>query len=146
MALLLPFHSSLLQYDISKHSYLSKITEWYWQSKIAAVYRLNIGGSNPDLAEEDYEQDGFVPDSSTDNNVSNIQLAESSRVQVGSSYSLDASAGPDIKVISQPRGVSLDDSKYLGYYFESTAGQHTMVYVIDTGAQIEHEVSFNPVL
>ena len=46
---------------------------------------------------------------------------------------LQSDALNDLKVTSQPRGIRLSDEYLKGYYYDSTAGQDTMVYVIDTG-------------
>ena len=47
----------------------------------------------------------------------------------------------DLKILSLPSGVAEKDPNYLGYYYDATAGQDTMVYVVDSGAAIDHHVS-----
>lgn len=40
----------------------------------------------------------------------------------------------DLKPLSLPSGVAENDENYLGYYYNATAGQDTLVYVVDSGA------------
>ena len=54
----------------------------------------------------------------------------------------DEDAVDDVKIISQPKGVTLDDLK--GYYYDGTAGQKTVVYVVDSGATPDTPVSQSP--
>ncbi len=55
---------------------------------------------------------------------------------------LQANALDQLKLISQPQGVNLNDKTLRGYYYDSTAGQETTVYVIDSGVEQSHSVGF----
>jgi hypothetical protein len=55
---------------------------------------------------------------------------------------LQANALDQLKLISQPQGVNLNDKTLRGYYYDSTAGQETTVYVIDSGVEQSHSVRF----
>ncbi len=53
---------------------------------------------------------------------------------------LQADAFDSLKLISQPRGIDLNDQALRGYYYDSTAGQKTTVYILDTGLEQNHPV------
>lgn len=97
--------------------------------------------SNPKLAQNDYQPNGPGSNISISRDLSDIQSTGRPRVGFSSSYILETNAPPELKIISQPMGVALDDKDYLGYYSDSTAGQDTRVYVVEIGAQTNHEVS-----
>ena len=54
---------------------------------------------------------------------------------------LQADAPKHLKLVSQPKGVGLDDKALKGYYYDSAAGEETTVYVLDTGLDSSHPVS-----
>ena len=59
--------------------------------------------------------------------LSDSQSIGNSQFQASHSYKLDKNADPELKFISQPKGIALDDENYLVYYSDSTAGQDTRV-------------------
>ena len=48
-------------------------------------------------------------------------------------------APDDLKILSTPKGVSLQDTR--GYYYDYSAGQGTTVYIIEEGADTSIPVS-----
>ena len=105
--------------------------EWHRQAKVAIIYGVQNPTINPKLY------------SSIGRNVSDIQSTGKSPLEVSRSYIMDTSALSEVKVISQPKGVALNNRTTLVYYDDPTAGECTGVYVFDTEARVEHEVSFN---
>lgn len=53
---------------------------------------------------------------------------------------LQVNALDQLKLISLLKGVNLNDKILKGYYYDSTAGQETTVYVIDSGLEQSHSV------
>lgn len=57
-----------------------------------------------------------------------------------------ATTDPNMKVISQPPGIPLNDITTYAYQDETNIGL-SRVYVVDTGSNIQHEVSiFNDLI
>jgi hypothetical protein len=48
-------------------------------------------------------------------------------------------ADTQLKIVSQPRNIALDD--LTGYYYIPEAGRGVTIYIIDSGANLRHPVS-----
>lgn len=94
-----------------------------------------------ELAVDNCEANEPRPDQFIKGKPGGFQSRGNPRLRASRSYVVDTSARPELKVISQPKRVAPDDRDYHGYYFDPTAKNDTMVYVLDTRLQMEHEVS-----
>ncbi len=63
----------------------------------------------------------------------------SRRYTFANSITCERPAPADLKILSVPEGASLWETQ--GYYYDSSAGQGTMVYVIEEGADTRIPVS-----
>lgn len=97
--------------------------------------------SNLKLAQDEYQQNKPNPYISDSRSLSDIRSTGTPRIMLSRSHILDTNAPPEVRTISQLKGVALGDKDYIGYYSDSTAGQDTRVYVVETGAHTIHEVS-----